>query len=316
MREPRDIPYKDATLADAIERHGLWIFGREGGERLSLPLFFDLRRADLSGADLRCAVLSGAVLRRAVLSGTDLSGTDLSGTVLSGTDLSDANLSDADLSDAVLSDADLSDAVLSDAVLRRAVLRRAVLRRADLSGTDLSDADLSDADLSDAVLSDADLSVAVLRRAVLRGAVLRRAVLSGTVLSGTDLSDADLSDCALQDKTKQRRRALKTTLQTNGGLILFRTKQSLHVGSTVYEPGNTYVAPVLSECPVTDCHPGIYGLPYDQYRMQYGDNEGVMIYVPFGEWHFVSREKGFRSRRVRVLADVPPMRKDEDEIPF
>lgn len=172
MRQPTDIPYGEGTLADAIEKHRLWVFDKDGGERLVTPLGIDLRRADLSGADL---------------------------------------------------------------------------------------------------------------------------------------GGADLSGCVFQDKTKDRRRALKTTLQTNGGLILFRTKESMHVGRNTYEVGHTYTAPVLSECPVTDCHPGIYGLPYDEYKSQYGKGHGVMIYVPFGEWHFVSSTKGFRSRRVRVIADIPPV---------
>ena len=169
--------------------------------------------------------------------------------------------------------------------------------------------DLSDANLSGANLSGADLSGANLRYANLSGADLRYANLSGANLSyanlsGANLSDANLFGTILEDKSKALRRALRECHQPNGGLILYRTKRSQHVGSTVYEAGHTYTANALSLCPVTDCHPGIYGLPLSQIKCQYPDCDLVRIYVPYGEWHFVSEEKGFRCRRVRVLKDV------------
>jgi hypothetical protein len=45
-----------AQLAEILEKHRLWIFGAEGGERADLR-YADLRYADLSSADLRSADL-------------------------------------------------------------------------------------------------------------------------------------------------------------------------------------------------------------------------------------------------------------------
>ena len=143
----------------------------------------------------------------------------------------------------------------------------------------------------------------------LRYANLSYANLSGANLSGANLSDANLSDAnlfgtVLEDKSKSLRLALHECHQRNGGLILYRTKESQHVGNTTYHPGTTYTAPVFSLCPTTDCHPGIYGMTLSQIQRQYPNRDLVRIYVPYGEWHFVSEEKGFRCRRVRVLEDV------------
>ncbi len=117
--EVTDGPVIPREIKEALEKHVLWLEGKEGGTQL---IWSELI-ANLSGADLSDANLSRA-------------------------NLSDANLSDADLSDANLSDADLSDANLS----------RANLSDANLSGANLSGADLSDANLSGANLSGADLS--------------------------------------------------------------------------------------------------------------------------------------------------------------
>jgi hypothetical protein len=168
------------------------------------------------------------------------------------------------------------------------------LRGADLSGAYLRDADLSGADLSDADLSDADLS----------GADLSDADLSGADLSDANLSKANLSRTILEDKSKSLRTILRECHQRNGSLILYRTKRSQHVGNTIYHPGVTYTANAFSLCPVTNCHPGIYGFLLSQIRKEYPYSNLVKIYVPYGEWHFVSEEKGFRCRRVRVLEDV------------
>ncbi len=148
-------------------------------------------------------------------------------------------------------------------------------------------------DLSDVNLSDADLS----------GTNLRYANLSGTNLSHADLSDADLSYANLIDAdTRSARKTIRRVIQKGGGIILYRTKTSEHVGNTVYEKGRTYVAPSFSLCPNTPCHPGIYGNTLDQIKKIYPTGEVVKIYVRAGEWHFVSEEKGFRAKRVRVVA--------------
>jgi hypothetical protein len=203
---------------------------------------------------------------------------------LRGADLSDADLSGAYLRGAYLRDADLSGAYLRDADLSGAYLRGAYLRDADLSGAYLRGADLRGADLSDANLRGADLS--------------------GAGLSGADLSKANLSGTILEDKSKSLRTILRECHQRNGSLILYRTKRSQYVGDTIYHPGVTYTANAFSLCPVTNCHPGIYGFTLSQIRKEYPHSNLVKIYVPYGEWHFVSEEKGFRCRRVRVLEDV------------
>ena len=154
-----------------------------------------------------------------------------------------------------------------------------------------------------------DLSNAYLRGADLRGANLSGAYLRGADLSGADLRDADLrgadlSGTVLENKTASLRKSLKECQQINGGLVLYRTKTSQHVGNTTYEVGKTYTALVFSLCPTTACHPGIYAMTLSQIKKEYPDKNLVRVYVPYGEWHFVSEEKGFRCRRVRVLNDV------------
>lgn len=109
------------NLHEILEKHKLWLEGKEGGVRANLS------RTNLSGANLYRADLS-----RADLSRTNLSGADLSRTNLSGANLSRTNLYCADLFCANLSGANLSRTNLYDA---------------DLSGADLSGADLYGADL-------------------------------------------------------------------------------------------------------------------------------------------------------------------------
>ena len=234
----------------------------------------DLRNADLSSADLSSATLSSANLR----------GADLSYATLSY-----ANLRNADLSYANLSYADLSSADLSNVIMRSA---------------DLSNADLRGAILSSATLSNVNLRNADLRSADLRGAILSNVIMRSTDLSNADLSNADLRGTVLECKAKERRSALRQCLQRNGGLILYRTKTSQHVGATNYIAGKTYTAPVLSTCSVTVCHPGIYAANLSTINEMHPREEIVRVYVPYGEWHYVSPSKGFRCRRVRVLNDV------------
>lgn len=118
-------------LNDIIERHGKWIYGKEGG------VLADLSGADLSGADLR---------------GTDLSVADLRGAYLIEANLIDADLRGANLEGANLSVADLSRATISRANLSKANLRYADLRDVDLRETDLMDADLRGADLRGVII--------------------------------------------------------------------------------------------------------------------------------------------------------------------
>ena len=73
--------YTREELTVILEKHKLWLEGKEGGER-----------ADLSGANLSGADLSGANLFEANLSEADLSEANLFGAGLSGANLSKANL--------------------------------------------------------------------------------------------------------------------------------------------------------------------------------------------------------------------------------
>ena len=98
-------------LKQIIEKHKLWLYDEEGGERANLSganlieanlieaylCGAYLSGADLSGADLRGANLSGAYLRGANLRGANLSGANLRGADLSGANLRGANLSGANL---------------------------------------------------------------------------------------------------------------------------------------------------------------------------------------------------------------------------
>ena len=176
------------------------------------------------------------------------------------------------------------------------VVDAAYSRGADLCDANLSGADLRGADLRRANLSDADL-----RRADLRGADLRDANLSGANLRGANGSGADLRGTSLAPIHTQIRAAMRQAQRRPKGLILYRTRGSQYVSLTVYRPGKTYTAPVLSRCPLTACHPGISAMPLEDLQREYPSQDYVRVYVPYGEWHFVSKEKGFRCRRVRVL---------------
>lgn len=101
------------NLKEILEKHKMWLEGKEGGERANLI------GADLSYAELRWADLSHADLQ--------------------GANLSDANLSDANLKDANLTNANLTNTDLRDADLTNANLRWANLRNADLTNADLTD---------------------------------------------------------------------------------------------------------------------------------------------------------------------------------
>jgi hypothetical protein len=202
--------------------------------------------------------------------------------------------------DADLSDADLSDANLSDANLRGANLRGANLSDADLSDANLSDADLSGAKLRGANLRGADLSGAKLRGANLSGAKLRGANLRGANLSGADLSGTCLAP-ALTDHARAFCRACPA--DADGYRIVYRTATSQHIGSTHYEPGQTYTA-MLSWDVATACHPGIYAGSLEWIRNIYPTAHLVRCRVQDGEWTITA--KGcIRCARIEVLDYVP-----------
>ena len=109
-------------LNEAVRKHGLWLAGKAGGERLAL------RGSNLRGSNLR--------------------GSNLSGSDLRGSNLRDSNLSDSDLSNSDLSNSDLRDSNLSDSDLRYSNLRGSNLSDSDLRYSDLRDSNLSNSDLS------------------------------------------------------------------------------------------------------------------------------------------------------------------------
>jgi hypothetical protein len=119
------------NLPEILEKHRLWVEGKEGGVKA------DLSGANLSGANLSYAYLSGADLSYADLSYARLSRANLFGAYLSCANLSRANLSGADLPYANLSCSNLSGANLSYANLSCANLSCANLSDADLSGANL-----------------------------------------------------------------------------------------------------------------------------------------------------------------------------------
>jgi len=201
-----------------------------------------------------------------------------------------ADLSWADLSWANLSRSNLSGANLSGADLIGANLSGANLSGADLIGADLSRSDLSGANLSRSDLSGADLSWANLSRSNLSGANLSRSDLSGANLSATIL-DSHITSRNRQHAKQHNQR----------GIIAYRTKTSQYVGNTTYELGHTYTAPVMSWCPNTECHPGLYAGTLEQICDSY-NGPLVKVYVRAGEYIVV--DKGIRCARFRVLEDV------------
>ncbi len=113
-------------LKRILEKHLLWLNGKEGGERVNLT------EAELTGANL-----SGADLTKANLTGVDLRWSNLTDANLTGANLTGANLRWANLTVANLSGADLTKADLTGADLRWADLSGANLTKANLSGANL-----------------------------------------------------------------------------------------------------------------------------------------------------------------------------------
>ena len=127
-------------------------------QRLGVPVFADLRQADLSGLSLR-----GRDLRYADLGGSDLRGADLTG----------ANLRRAILDDVQAVGSKWHDAYLDGGSMARADLRNADLLEMHAYRVNLRGADLSGANLDFVNLSHADLSRTRFDGATLRGTYLR-----------------------------------------------------------------------------------------------------------------------------------------------
>jgi hypothetical protein len=97
---------KQTKINEILEKHKLWLEGREGGVRANLSgkkLYsknlqgVDLRNANIIDADLRDANLTGTDLRDANLTGTDLTNANLCCANLQGVDFRGANLRFANL---------------------------------------------------------------------------------------------------------------------------------------------------------------------------------------------------------------------------
>jgi hypothetical protein len=127
-------------------------------EGIGVPVFADLRGADLqtanlSGRDLRYADLRGADLKFA-----DLGGSNLRRALIDGAVASSSNWRDAYLDGASFVGADLSGAVLAGVHAYRV----------DFRGADLANADIRNASLSHALLAETRLNGALLNGTYMR----------------------------------------------------------------------------------------------------------------------------------------------------
>jgi uncharacterized protein YjbI with pentapeptide repeats len=257
--------------------------------------------------DFSGAILIGADLRNADLYSADLSDADLTGANLYGAKLGFANLSDADLSGADLFHADLRGAYLSAADLRDATLTGADLRGADLRGADLSDADLRGANLGGADLRGADLRGANLYSADLScadlgGANLSRANLRAAEVRGAKLRDTCLAPGAGCLAPPSDAQIEEAGLELRGSLVYgWRTKTSQHCGSTTYETGNCYEAPVFSVDHDTPCHPGIYLAGKAWLKDKYPDEE--LVRCRCNRLDLVKAGDKWRTRKLWVVED-------------
>jgi uncharacterized protein YjbI with pentapeptide repeats len=185
-------------------------FAERQNLQLTIALFPDLVRIDLSHRDLSGFFLRGRNLTEANLAGANLEKANLEGANLvkanlTGARLAGCNLRGANLRNAVLTESDLSQADLGGAKLVKANLTRANLTRAYLAGTILPTAAPQKALHSlttGADLTGADLTEAVLTRANLTGAVLAETNLSGADLSESNPVTATLSGAIYDSRTR------------------------------------------------------------------------------------------------------------------
>jgi uncharacterized protein YjbI with pentapeptide repeats len=185
-------------------------FAERQSLQLTIALFPDLVRIDLSHRDLSWFYLRGRNLTEANLAGANLEKANLEGANLvkanlSGARLAGCNLRGANLRGANLTESDLTTADLGGAKLTRANLTRANLTRAYLAGTILPTAVPQKALHSlttGADLTGADLTEAVLTRANLTGAVLAETNLSGADLSDSNPITATLSGAIYDSRTR------------------------------------------------------------------------------------------------------------------
>ena len=217
---------------------------------------------------------------------------DLSHKDLSGLDFRRKNLSGVDFSYSNMSNTNMCDALLVNSVLIGTNLSRARLCRTNLSGAELTFANMSCADLTDANLSNANLYYAT----------LTNTELGGTVFTGAGLASSAL-DPRLGKLSRTFSRECPATKRE--GRVVYRTLFSQFKSSTTYEPGHTYVAPVLSWSVETPCHPGIYAGSLRWMTEKYPQTQLMKCYVRVGDWTITA--KGcIRCSRLRVLSEYLP----------
>jgi hypothetical protein len=183
---------------------------------------------------------------------------------------------------------------------QQSTLRGANLSGAYLHGADLREANLSGAYLFRANLREADLSGADLHGADLHGADLREANLRGADLSGAYLSGTTLDPLAAVPHPTARQ-FVEAGFALEGDFVIgYRTRKSMHVGSTVYEPGTAHAAPWFSVDQYTECHPGLYFAPVAWCRREYPCEDLVRVAAVRDE--VVRAGNKWRAKRLLVLA--------------
>ena len=143
--------------------------------------------------------------------------------------------------------------------------------------------------------SRANLRGANLGGADLRGADLGWANLGGANLSGTILAKGPLPLILSDD-------IIGAGLETDGGFVIgWRTKKSTIIGTTTYEPGKVYTAPVFSTCQDSPCHPGIYFASKEWLIENYGSAQLVRCCCLRSELLHVGNK--WRCKRLMILPE-------------
>ena len=162
------------------------------------------------------------------------------------------------------------------------------LTKANLTGAYLTSANLTGAYLRNANLTYANLTGAYLRNANLTDADLTYANLTKANLTEANLTDADLTGTCL-DPNNMPNGDWEGFEEVEGEpefVMGYRTRESIHVGNTIYEVGKTYEAPYFSTCPFTSCHPGLYLYPSKKAALK-EDQDIVKVVAKKSELHHV-----------------------------
>ena len=265
------------------------------GEFSDRPVF---RYVDLSEMVLSDLNLQGITLERCNLSHCHIYRCDLSFGELSGSNLTNVYGHDNSFEAAKLTHCDFRNAQFYASNFASVLGLEIDSKGAKFDSCDFKLSNISHIDLRDASLIRCDLENTNLEGAAFQYCNLEEANLTNTILHGTIMDKTYLADL---------KKALRQSLQKTGGLILYRTLTSPIMAKYKkhYKIGRTHKAHAFSHCSYTTCHPGIYAMPFlDDVIKEYPGNIIVKVYVPMGEWHFVSANKGFRCNRVRVLGEL------------